>query len=124
MNCSRVRDRLLAGSATAADQRHLGACPACGRFKERFEQTQAVLEDHHLAIVPDPSFAARVGARLSAPEPLLGWAAMRMLPAAGALLLVLAAWAWIGTATPSELVVSSPTDDLVSWVLDNGGEDE
>jgi anti-sigma factor RsiW len=124
MNCSKVRDDLLQGSTTAASRRHLEECPACARFKERFEQTAAELDAHHLTVVPDRTFAARVVARLPVPEPPLGWAATRMLPAAVALLVVLSAWAWVGTATPSELVAWSPTDDLVGWVLGDGETEE
>ena len=72
------------------------------------------------ASVRMPAFAARVVADLPRPSPVLGWAALRLLPAATALLLVLSAWVWFGTGTPSEMVASAPTDDLVSWVLENG----
>ena len=122
MNCNTVQMALLeAGNrAEGAVERHLLECEACTRFAERLEVAERALADHHGNVAPDSSFAARVISELPRPSPVLGWAALRLLPAATALMLVLSAWAWLGTASPAELTVSAPTDDLVSWVLENG----
>ena len=120
MNCDRARKELTTKPTRGEGlTSHLADCEECARFAERFELAAETLRDHHSVVLPDPAFARRVVARLPAMEPTLGWAAWRMLPAAAALLLVLSAWTWIGTATPSELIVSSPTDDLISWVLES-----
>jgi anti-sigma factor RsiW len=115
-----VRRDLVAGSPGAALRRHLASCPRCTRFSRRFTQASRLLDGHHTTVVPDPGFVGRVLARLPERPPLVGWAALRMLPIAAALAVVLAAWVWLGTARPSELVAFGPTDDVVSWVLTNG----
>jgi anti-sigma factor RsiW len=122
MNCDKARTELVDGSDRdrGALMRHLERCPACARYSERLERVQEVLGHHHAGVTPDPAFAARVVARLPQRSPVLGWAALRLLPVATALLLVLSAWAWLGTGTATEMTAAAPTDDLVSWVLENG----
>ena len=120
MNCDSVRKELMTKPATERGlASHVAECEECARFAERFELVTEALREHRATVIPNPAFAGRVVAHLPVAQPTLGWAAWRMLPAAAALLLVLSAWAWIGTATPSELTFASPTDDLVSWVLEN-----
>ena len=121
MNCDTVQKILLDERATLGSDAsaHLEKCPVCTRFAERIAMAHELLSSHHAGVEPDPAFASRVVANLPQPSPILGWAALRLLPAATALLLVLSAWVWFGTSTPSELVASAPTDDLVGWVLES-----
>jgi hypothetical protein len=121
MNCDTVQKTLIVESARRGVEiaEHLEGCAACSRFAERLAMAHETLETHHAGVRPDPAFAARVVANLPEPSPVLGWAALRLLPAATALLLVLSAWVWFGTDTPSEMVAAAPTDDLVSWVLED-----
>jgi hypothetical protein len=122
MNCDKIQKILMDERARrdSDTDEHLKECAECFRFAERMAIAHEAFRDHHAGVRPDPAFAARVVANLPQPSPVLGWAALRLLPAATALLLVLSAWAWFGTDTPSEMVASAPTDDLVSWVLENG----
>lgn len=122
MNCNETRKALTDERVeeSRALTEHLNGCRACGRYAERLEIAREALGEHHAGVTPDPAFAVRVLAGLPPLSPPLGWAAVRLLPAAAALLLVLSGWAWLATATPSDLVTASPTDDLVSWVLENG----
>jgi predicted anti-sigma-YlaC factor YlaD len=126
MNCDTVQKILMDEQARRGPEidEHLEECAACTRFAERLSIARQALEEHRAHVMPDDAFAARVVAELPQPSPVLGWAAVRLLPAAAALLLVLSAWAWFGTGTPSEMVATAPTDDLVSWVLETGGTGE
>lgn len=123
MKCSKIQTVIVSGtrSLSGPESEHLQGCEECSRFARRFELVENALRDHHARAEPDPAFAARVASRLPAPPPMLGWAALRLLPATLALAIVLSAWAWIGNASSSDLVAMSPTDDLLSWVLEDGG---
>ena len=97
MRCQRARD-LLIESPDAADGdavgEHLRACPECARFAARRTLAREHFSAHHADLEPHPAFAVRVVAALPKRRvDLLGWAALRVLPAACALVLVLAAWA-------------------------------
>ena len=124
MNCERVRERIVSGRESSTVESHLSSCESCARFAERAGRIEEALRQHHTEATPDPAFAARVVARLPQASPTLGWAAAKLLPATAALVLVLSVWVWMRTSAPSELVASSPTDDLVAWVLTNGETDE
>lgn len=116
-------------------------------YEERKRAAAAWLREHHAGAAPDAGFAARVAVRLEDRSSwLLGWTAMRMLPVALASVLLLAAVAWkqdvdatvesvaavssgttaTDTATdtaavgdePDEEFVS-PSEDLLTWVLDD-----
>lgn len=122
--CREIRDRLE--SAEAQDrsrevEAHLESCAACARFASRLDAVRDTLAGHQATVEPDAGFAVRVTARLrNDPTDVLGWAAIRLLPAT---LVLLAALAWIAfqtTATPSDLLSESPTDDLLTWVVQNG----
>ncbi len=121
MNCDDIRTRLTAStrseSALALIGRHLAECPACAAFAHRVADAQQALNRHHAGIEPDAGFAARVVAALPQPQAPLTWAAMRLLPAALALVLVLAGWVLIDSSRPSTVADQSPTDDLLGWVL-------
>jgi len=123
-SCREIRDRLE--SATSGDPRrdidaHLRDCADCARFASRLDAVRRAFAGHHAEVEPDAGFAGRVAARLRhAPADVLGWAAVRLLPAT---LVLLAALAWIAfqtTAMPSDLLAESPTDDLLTWVIQNG----
>ena len=123
MSCSVVRARLLATSGVAAerDRAHVEGCQACRRFVRRLEAVEALLGERPAEITPDPAFAARVLDRLpAAPADEIGRAALRLLPAALALALVLAGWCLLATPAPRSLLApESPTEDLVAWVIDD-----
>jgi hypothetical protein len=123
-SCREIRDRLT--SAESGDRprdvdAHLESCAGCARFASRLDSVRHALAGHHANVEPDAGFAGRVAAHLrSDPADALGWAAVRLLPAT---LVLLAALAWIAfqtTATPSDLLSESPTDDLLTWVVQNG----
>jgi len=123
-SCREIRVRLE--SATSGNHRrdidaHLRDCADCARFASRLDAVRHALTGHHADVEPDAGFAGRVAARLRHdPADVLGWAAVRLLPAT---LVLLAALAWIAfqtTATPSDLLSESPTDDLLTWVIQNG----
>jgi hypothetical protein len=125
MNCHDARERLTAeaGEPGGPVAGHLKACPACARFAERMRVARELLREHHGNVEPDAHFATRVAARLTRePASRLGWAAVRVLPATLALLLVLAWLSWQTTPDPASLLAESPTDDLLTWVLDRAGE--
>lgn len=118
LDCRQVRDRLMTAGPSAPElARHLDTCPACARFASRFDETRALLRRHHAGAEPDAAFAARVVEALPDPSELLGWAALRLLPATLALALVLGVWCVIATPGPGSLVEESPTDDVLAWVV-------
>jgi hypothetical protein len=126
MNCREVRDRLSASPVEPSDAvaDHLRGCAACAAFAGRVELARTILREHHGGFEPDAHFANRVAARLGeAPNGKLGWAAVRLLPATLALLLVLAWMSWRAEPVPSYASSSSPTEDLLTWVLEVEGED-
>ena len=127
MNCNEARNRLLALAAPPpageplAD--HLESCSACAEYTERLARTVRALGDHHARIDPDAAFVARVVAALPERRGILGWAALKLLPVALALVLVLTGWAVIEGRRHDVTQDSEPTDDLLTWVLqaeDNG----
>lgn len=129
MSCKKTRDQLMSSTAGDRAQDHLRSCPACREFAGRLELTRQTLEEHHGNHQPDPLFAQRVTAALPDAPDMLGWAAMRLLPATLAAALVLSAWCWIATPGPGSLVDSlaesvveeAPSDDLLAWVLEEDG---
>jgi hypothetical protein len=123
-SCREIRDRLEsagAGNRSRDVEAHLEGCAGCERFASRLDAVRDALAGHRANVQPDAGFAARVAAQLrNDPADVLGWAAVRLLPAT---LVLLAALAWIAfqtTAMPSELLSESPTDDLLTWVVQNG----
>ena len=119
MRCAEVKNRLVADRASAEVAAHLEGCGSCREFSARLEATRRSLAGRLTEVEPGPGFAARVIAELApAPDPL-GWAALRVLPATLALALVLCGWALL-SPSPTELLAESPTDDLISWVLEDG----
>ncbi|HXO19538.1 MAG TPA: hypothetical protein VOA87_06390 [Thermoanaerobaculia bacterium] len=92
MDCDRVRDLLARVETTAPlapeSERHLAACPECARFAARLAAARLALRSR-LDVRPDPTFARRVVARLPRSAEVLGWVAVRLLPAATVLALIL-----------------------------------
>lgn len=130
MKCKKARDVLTAeypGAAPAHSQqlaRHLEGCALCRRYGEEMTAVRSELRNHRTILEPDGSFSARVLERLPRREPdqasdLLGWAALRLLPVALALALVLGAWSLLSSPSP-ETLLSSMEQDPIAWVL--GGE--
>jgi predicted anti-sigma-YlaC factor YlaD len=125
MNCQDARDRLTerADEPSGPVSEHLKDCAACARFAERIGLARELFREHRADVEPDAHFANRVAARLSAePTARLGWAAARVLPATLALLLVLVWLSWQSAQGPASVSVESPTEDLLTWVLDRAGE--
>jgi len=93
---------------------------ACREYAGRLQAARHYFEAHHGDVKPDASFAARVAQRLNGrPAAALGWAAWRLLPATLALALLLAWFAFQTSPSPTEVSESlAPTDDLVSWLLE------
>ena len=121
MNCNEVRNRLLDLSAppTAGDPLagHLESCSACSGYADRLARTMRAFADHHTRVEPDATFAARVVAALPARRDILGWTALKLLPAALALALVLTGWAVVVERRHTIPEETGPTDDLLGWVL-------
>lgn len=123
-DCRGVR-RLLASreaSGTALAD-HLASCERCARFAERYSTARQLLRDHQGRFEPDRHFADRVAARLpSRTDAAWGWAMARVLPATVVLMLVLMWLSWIVPVNaPTD--ETSPTDDVLAWVIDQTGED-
>lgn len=127
VDCAAARRELLRGVDRVSGRvsRHLGDCAGCAAFTERFAAARTGFRRHHAGAVPDAGFAARVTAALPGEKDSGGadavtWMALRLLPAAVALALVLGAWSWMATSRPSDLAASATTDDVLAWVLENG----
>jgi predicted anti-sigma-YlaC factor YlaD len=125
MNCHQARNLLTLGHDAKSDglDTHLDACLACRGYASRLATAQEMFREHHGDVLPDAGFASRVVARLPDPaSEMLGWAALRLIPATLVLVLVLA---WFALDTPATTVAQetvAPTDDLVSWILEQSGE--
>ena len=117
-DCRTVRDRLMRSEHDGEAAAHLGSCPECAAFARRLALAREVLRRPAAsadAMEPGPSFALRVVERLPKPAELLGWAALRALPAAVVLVLALL---WIGVSQPSspefkDLLSESANPDVV-----------
>jgi len=124
MSCKRYRDDLTSagGAPGRALELHLESCDACRRYARRLSTARGLLREHHGGVEPDAAFAGRVAARLQTkPADLLGQAALRLLPACLVLVLVLG-WFALRTAPTTQTQVVAPTDDLLTWVLENAGD--
>lgn len=115
MDCQTLRNQLLAGDAgSAAEAEHLAACEPCADFSRRLEAVRRHLRaPSPAAIAPPPGFATRVVARLPRSPEVLGWAALRALPAALLLALVLAWMSWVEPPSMDVLLSSEPSPDLL-----------
>jgi hypothetical protein len=122
--CAELRDHLQANPAIPADgelRDHLARCAACADFAARLARVRAGLREHHARIEPTPDFAVRVIARLPGPSEQIGWAALRLLPAALALAALLC---WYGASHGpglSDLLLRPDDPDLLTYLTLSGG---
>ena len=123
MSCDDIRIRLTSGNTEALEvSEHVARCDACERYAARIGIARQLFREHHGNVEPDEHFAGRVAARLHVqPAPMLGWAAVRILPATFALLMILAWLSWQATSHPASSFLASPTEDPLGWVLDPTG---
>ncbi len=138
MNCQEARDQLIKeGSARAAAgpvAKHLTQCSGCADYANRLEVVRQHLRDHHAGVEPDAGFSSRVVAALPAAPDILGWAAVKLLPAAIAIVIVLGGWCYLDAHRPADLferagmsgetesIDQAPTEDPLSWILASNGE--
>lgn len=118
MNCRQAK-ALLSGSQPESPsvRAHLADCASCAGFRQRLEAAHRGFEDHHTLVSAPPDFAARLRAALPRDEDLLGWAALRLLPATLGLVLLLSLLNWQrGDVLEDEIV--DPTSAVLSWVLE------
>jgi len=84
MRCAEARDLLLRRPAPEPPEpavaAHLAGCPACALYGRRLAAARVLLA-RESAVAPGPGFARRVVARLPSSTQVLGWAALRTLPA-------------------------------------------
>ncbi len=121
MNCTTVQRELAAGKAgetqSDAARRHLDGCPQCARFDRRLHGARRALQEHRSPATPPPGFAAAVGRRLPQDRDLIGWAALRLLPATIGLVLLLS-WLNLQQGRAFESETADPTEAVLSWVLE------
>jgi len=115
MDCKTLRSQMMVGGReSAAWSEHLSVCRSCAAFAARLDAVRLSLRaSSGLEIAPDLAFSARVLARLPRGPELLGWAALRALPAALVLALALA---WMGSSEPPSvdtLLFAEPSPDLL-----------
>jgi hypothetical protein len=115
MDCQTLRNQLLAGDAeSVARAEHLSSCVACAEFARRLEGVRRHLRAPSSPdLAPPPGFAARVVAGLPRGPEILGWAALRALPAALLLAFVLAWMSWVEPPSMDVLLSSEPSTDLL-----------
>jgi len=125
MNCNEARNTLTLGHGAEPDglDAHLADCSACRGYAARLAAAQKMFREHHGDVLPDAGFAARVVAQLPDPATeMLGRAALRLIPATLVLALVLAWFALDATPTTVVEDTAAPTDDLVSWIIEQSGD--
>jgi hypothetical protein len=101
---------------------HLESCRDCAAFGERLASYRSALPSLHTGVDPGPDFSARVVAHLPDTVELLGWASLRLLPAALALALLCS---WYGlTHGPglSDLLLAPGDPALITYVAPGPGE--
>lgn len=126
MRCGRLKDLCSADRTAVRDPRvvaHVEGCAGCRAFLERLALAREVLATPLCEALPDAGFAGRVAARLPRPVDLMGWAALRLLPAALALLLALAAYGQGHPPSAADLWLLEPSSgQLLTWSALAGGE--
>jgi len=121
MSCGAVERELTAckaGEPTSnATRRHLDGCPHCARFDRRLRSVELAMREHRSRTTAPPGFATAVGRLLPQDRDLIGWAALRLLPATIGLLLLLS-WLNLQQARTAGSETSDPTEAVLSWVLE------
>jgi hypothetical protein len=126
MNCKKARKRLVRGASRGAHPAllsHLESCPSCGSFAARLAEARQALKDHWHVHEPPASFARRVVANLprrqADPFDVLGWAAVRLLPATLLLLVLLGSWSLVAAPSPTDLLADGGSQDVLTWVWES-----
>jgi hypothetical protein len=118
--CAAVRERLFLGATAEQGEDialHLRECSDCATFARRRAFVHRALREDACSAQPGSGFPERVVARLNrSSTEILGWAALKLLPAAIVTALVLA-WLAAGVRSRPDL---RPTDNLVSWAYEMG----
>jgi hypothetical protein len=126
MRCRTLRSDCSSGELALRDPRaveHVRECADCRAFLARLETAREVLATPLCDARPDAGFAARVAARLPRPVEILGMAALRLLPAAVALLLALAAYGQGQPPSAADLWLLEPSSgQLLAWSVLADGE--
>ena len=87
-------------------------------IEARLERAREYFQRHHAGIEPDAGFADRLAIRLRRdPTQMLGWAALRLLPASLILVVVLAWFAAHSGAQQTSDSSQSTDDDVLTWLL-------
>ena len=127
--CNEVRKKLVEVAEPPRPElaEHLAGCVTCAWFAARLAHARRALREHHAGVEPDAGFVARVVSRLGRPADLVGFAALRLLPAAIALALVLGVLVQMRPTVAEETTASvteeSAGDDLLVWLAElPGGE--
>lgn len=105
MRCNEIRERLSRRSGDPEIAAHLGSCAACARYAARLAVARDLLA-REAGALPDAGFARRVVARLPSSAQVLGWAALRALPAAIVLALALGAFGVFQTPSPESSLLN------------------
>lgn len=118
-SCAKTRDRLLAApDATALPTEvadHLADCRDCASFAARRAALREALRREQSVHQPGADFAVRVVANLPTTTEVLGWAALRLLPAALALLVGLTFFGMQQTPPPTALLADPSADLLLAY---------
>jgi hypothetical protein len=131
MRCTEIRDQVIrqggeapaAGPLGAEIAAHLGSCAACARYAARLAEARTLLAREG-GFLPDAGFARRVIARLPSSAQVLGWAALRALPAAIAIALAIGAFGVLQTPSAESSLLNddaSPEVLLTYAALPNDG---
>lgn len=126
MRCRALREGCTSGRLTLRDRgvvEHTQGCAECRAFLARLELAREILATPLSDARPDAGFAARVATRLPQPVEMMGWAALRLLPAALAVLLALAAYGQGHPPSAADLWLLEPSSgQLLTWSALAGGE--
>jgi len=123
MRCAEARKLMFAAAAERSPRlaAHLEECAPCAALAGRLATVRQGLREHRVDHAPDPAFSARVVAALPDTTQVLGWAALRLLPA-GLVLAVLFCW-YGATRGPglTDLLLQPDDPQLLTYIA-LGGE--
>lgn len=125
MRCAEARSLMFdpANEPSPGLSSHLAECARCAALGARLASARAGLREHRGDHLPDPAFSARVVAALPDTTQLLGWAALRLIPAGLALALLLC---WYGASHGpglSDLLLHPDDPDLLTYIALGPGEE-